>query len=123
MIFALLENSGSDLGFLAYYRASVAERSRNVTQDGSHDSYYYYETDVPKAHEETSFIPGFDLSDPHNQILLYSSIISFLFIFSMIRTVTFFQVCITASIRIHKRMLSAVLRAPLRFFYLNPTGE
>ena len=85
----------------------------------NHNSTFRIINDV---NETSPNFYGFNFYNLNNQIQVYSSIIVFLFIFSMIRTTVFFQICITASINLHNRMLASLIRAPMKFFDLNNSG-
>jgi ABC-type multidrug transport system fused ATPase/permease subunit len=44
------------------------------------------------------------------------------FVFSMIRSISFFVIFLNASIKLHDKMFQAVVRSPLLFFDRNPIG-
>jgi hypothetical protein len=46
-----------------------------------------------------------------------------LFVASVLRTLIFFNICMQASVTLHKLMFSGVLRAPMKFFETNPVGK
>ena len=56
-------------------------------------------------------------------LAVYSAIIVSLLIASMIRTVHFFNLSMTSSVNLHDKMFERLLRAPPRFFDVNPSGE
>jgi ATP-binding cassette subfamily C (CFTR/MRP) protein 4 len=57
------------------------------------------------------------------QIYVYTGIIVGLFVASVVRTLIFFNICMQASVTLHKLMFSGVLRAPMKFFETNPVGK
>lgn len=48
--------------------------------------------------------------------LIYSAIIVGLFIFAILRTVSYFTICMRASVSLHNRIFSSLLQAPIGFF-------
>lgn len=44
-------------------------------------------------------------------------------IFVSLRSIIFFKVCMTSSQKLHDRMFYGLLRAPMRFFDINPSGR
>lgn len=56
-------------------------------------------------------------------IVIYSSLIAVLFVCAILRSVTFFAICMRASIRLHNRIFVRLLRAPIAFFDSNPAGR
>uniref|UniRef100_T1IZ26 Uncharacterized protein n=1 Tax=Strigamia maritima TaxID=126957 RepID=T1IZ26_STRMM len=59
----------------------------------------------------------------NNYIYIYSGTMGGMFIFSLLRTVTFFLMCNHASVVLHNKMFQCILRAPTRFFDSNPIGR
>lgn len=57
------------------------------------------------------------------QIWIYCGIIGGLFVVSLMRSVGFFQMCMSASVNLHKRLFAGILRAPMRFFEVNSVGK
>ena len=60
--------------------------------------------------------------DTYTGIYVYSMLISGVLFFSLVRAAHFFNICVTASVTLHNRMLHAVTRAPLLFFERNSVG-
>ncbi|ODN02112.1 Multidrug resistance-associated protein 4 [Orchesella cincta] len=58
------------------------------------------------------------------QVYTYSGIIVALFAASMLRTLLFFSICMTASVNLHDAMFKGIIRSPIRFFeiFLNVIG-
>lgn len=61
--------------------------------------------------------------DTYTGIYVYSILICGVFVFSLIRTIHFFLICMLSSIKLHNQMFDAVIRAPLVFFDRNPVGN
>lgn len=54
---------------------------------------------------------------------IYSVIIILLFIFTLLRSVTVFKLCATASQNLHDAMFRGLISTKLRFFETNPSGR
>ncbi len=64
-----------------------------------------------------------DNIDTNTGIYVYTILIVGVFIFSLIRTVHFFILCMKSSVKLHDQMFHAAIRAPLLFFDRNPVGK
>lgn len=62
-------------------------------------------------------------SEREMEVWIYSGIIGVLFVISLIRTAGFLTMCLTSSVNLHKMLFNGVLRAPMRFFEINPVGK
>ena len=56
-------------------------------------------------------------------ILIYAGLIIALFVLALMRTISFFVMCMKSSIKLHNKMFSTILRAPIYVFDVNPVGE
>ncbi|XP_056647583.1 probable multidrug resistance-associated protein lethal(2)03659 [Diorhabda sublineata] len=56
-------------------------------------------------------------------LFIYISLIVFTVIFSIIRSIAFFNYCIKASIRLHSTMFTKVIHSPMSFHNSNPSGR
>jgi ATP-binding cassette subfamily C (CFTR/MRP) protein 4 len=56
-------------------------------------------------------------------IYIYSVIIGSLIIITLVRSVTFFTICMRASTRLHDNMFGSITRATMRFFNTNSAGR
>ncbi|KAJ3655115.1 hypothetical protein Zmor_014255 [Zophobas morio] len=56
-------------------------------------------------------------------IIIYSVIIGALIIITLVRSITFFSVCMRASTRLHDNMFASITRATMRFFNTNSAGR
>lgn len=55
-------------------------------------------------------------------IYIFSGLVGALFIFSLVRTTTFFSICMASSITLHNSLFECLIRAPVTFFDANPIG-
>ncbi|GFQ66173.1 hypothetical protein TNCT_86261 [Trichonephila clavata] len=62
------------------------------------------------------------VNTPFN-LSVYAILVLIVFILSLLRTTTFFQMCMKASRTLHNRMFRCVLRSPVSFFDINPVGN
>ncbi|GFR25464.1 hypothetical protein TNCT_434851, partial [Trichonephila clavata] len=62
------------------------------------------------------------VNTPFN-LSVYAILVLIVFILSLLRTTTFFQMCMKASRTLHNRMFRCVLRSPVSFFDSNPVGR
>lgn len=58
-----------------------------------------------------------------NDIIIYSSLVGALFVTTVLRSVTFFVICMTASVNLHNKIFARLLRAKTAFFDSNPAGR
>ena len=65
---------------------------------------------------------AFSLST-HQRIGIYGGIVTFSFIFVIMRAVLCYLIILAASRSLHSKMLTAILRAPILFFDTNPVGK
>lgn len=61
-------------------------------------------------------------TDESTNTMIYSSLIIGQFVAMIIRSATFFTMCIYASVNLHNRIFYCLMRAPISFFDANPTG-
>ncbi|KAJ6216249.1 hypothetical protein RDWZM_007406 [Blomia tropicalis] len=62
-------------------------------------------------------------TDESTNTMIYSSLIIGQFVAMIIRSATFFTMCIYASVNLHNRIFYCLMRAPISFFDANPTGR
>lgn len=55
-------------------------------------------------------------------IIILSVLVGVLFILSLVRTTTFFTICMRSSINLHNSLFECLIRAPITFFDNNPIG-
>ncbi|XP_035217642.1 multidrug resistance-associated protein 4-like isoform X2 [Stegodyphus dumicola] len=61
--------------------------------------------------------------DMHKNLYVYAGLVLTVFLLSLVRTTSFFQMCMKASITLHNKMFRCVLRSPVSFFDSNPVGR
>lgn len=84
---------------------------------------YYENIHLQEKNGNHTFEKSWMISEEQNtNIIIYSVLVIVLFFFCIIRTVTFFTTCMRASVRLHNRLLSSVIRAPIAFFDKYPIG-
>ena len=54
---------------------------------------------------------------------IYTCLVSAAFVFAILRGYVFFRVCLSSSEKLHDKMITCALRAPLLFFDTNPAGR
>ena len=67
-------------------------------------------------------LSGDQMRDHFFNLGVFSAIVLSLVVFSMIRTVHFFYMCMSSSVNLHNSVFHKLLRAPCRFFDTNPVG-
>lgn len=60
--------------------------------------------------------------EEHINIITYSGLVVGGFVLSIIRTVTYFVICMNASVNLHNRIFSSLIQAPIVFFDKTPIG-
>uniref|UniRef100_T1IW00 Uncharacterized protein n=1 Tax=Strigamia maritima TaxID=126957 RepID=T1IW00_STRMM len=94
--------------WLAYWTNSVQEQAaRRVALNG---------TIVDKK-------ALFKDDNEERNLSIYAVLLVCLFVFSFVRCLLFYYLCVAASINLHKRTFNAVLRSPIAFFDANPVGR
>ncbi|CAG2165685.1 unnamed protein product [Oppiella nova] len=68
---------------------------------------------------------GHDISDSDQSrgIIIYAALIGALFVTALMRTTTWFAMCMRASINLHNSIFMRLLRAPIAVFDNNPVGR
>jgi len=61
--------------------------------------------------------------DTATGVYIYSFLIVTFFFFTLIRTIQFFSICMSASIKLHNRMFKSIIRSKVVFFDQNPVGK
>ena len=64
-----------------------------------------------------------DESRQTTDIIIYSALVAALFVTTILRSVFFFVICMTASVNLHNKIFARLLRAQLAFFDANPAGR
>lgn len=98
-----VHHDSNDTGGLRSKRESFIDLERNIIHLTLNSSFWHFS-------RETS-------------IYIYSIIIIGLVIISLIRSFTFFTICMRASTKLHGNMFNSITRATMRFFNTNPSGR
>ncbi|XP_041354291.1 ATP-binding cassette sub-family C member 4-like [Gigantopelta aegis] len=61
--------------------------------------------------------------DSNTNLYIFSGIVGSVFLFGLLRALLFFKIAIDASQKLHNRMFTNILRAPVVFFDANPVGR
>jgi len=61
--------------------------------------------------------------DTYTGMYVFTGMVFGVFLFSLIRTIHFFVMCMSSSVTLHNKMFHALIRAQLQFFDLNPVGK
>lgn len=77
----------------------------------------------PANASQLEFNPEMNRSQHYFNLGIYAAIVIVLCIFSMVRNLFFFYLCMSASINLHNSMFNKIIRAPCRFFDVNPIGR
>lgn len=64
-----------------------------------------------------------DEDEQRMDIIIYSVIIAVLFLSTVIRSMTFFAICMRASESLHNSIFARLLKAPMAFFDTTPSGQ
>lgn len=72
---------------------------------------------VQNAYYESAGLSRYDC------IYIYTGMVIALVVVSLLRSFMFFTMAMRASTRLHNNMFSAITRAPMRFFHVNPSGR
>ena len=80
-----------------------------------------YEEEI--FNNQTVQLPIIISTDRNTNIYIYTGIVLTLFVFSLIRTTTFFTICMRSSVNLHKRLFNSLIHAPISFFDENPIGR
>ena len=75
------------------------------------------------SNNKTIQLPSVISKDRNTNIYIYTGIVVTLFVFSLVRTTTFFTMCMRSSINLHKKLFNSLIRAPISFFDQNPIGR
>ncbi|KAH0544123.1 probable multidrug resistance-associated protein lethal(2)03659 [Cotesia glomerata] len=74
------------------------------------------------SHAENS-TSGLSENDRYICIYIFSALTVLTIVLSLVRSFAFFELCVTASKRLHDKMFRNISRATMRFFNTNPSGR
>nr|CAI5863362.1 unnamed protein product [Callosobruchus analis] len=93
----------------------------NVTDEMSNMSQHLHPSDIYDEFlykNQTYYLFKTDIA-----ISMYGLLILLIILFTIARSLMFFKMCMLSSINLHRRMFTALLNAPMRFFSINPSGR
>ncbi|XP_037509647.1 ATP-binding cassette subfamily C member 4 isoform X1 [Rhipicephalus sanguineus] len=116
--------NGSDF-WLTYWTGQSEGAARAVMLNGTDAAVGETTTVLNRTENRTSAWTDWwsSLDTVTYNVLVYAIIIGGLLLSSMARTVAFFVMCMRASVNLHNRMFNCIIRAPIRFFDINPIGR
>ncbi|XP_057661013.1 probable multidrug resistance-associated protein lethal(2)03659 isoform X1 [Diorhabda carinulata] len=88
----------------------------DVLMEQNFDDFFIYSIRYAKP-----FNPGF--LNTNNCIIIYSCIIGAVIVVTILRSITFFKVCMKASIRMHNTMFTKICNGTMLFFNTNSSGR
>ncbi|XP_045033103.1 ATP-binding cassette subfamily C member 4 isoform X4 [Daphnia magna] len=119
--------SGSDYWLTLWTNAEELRATHsNVTENSTYipvtENGFF---NVTSGTEETAVFSGawWKNPDTYTGVYVFTILIICVFIFSFIRTIHYFMMCMISSINLHNRMFQSVIRTPLLFFDQNPVGR
>lgn len=92
---------------MAHFRTNEEEMKMNYESENIH-------LNVTSA---TPYVDSF------LNVYIYIGLVGGAFLLGLCRTVLFFWICTSASVVLHNRMFSSIIRSPMTFFDNNPIGE
>lgn len=86
-------------------------------------THYHQNMDIKKINQNFTFNKSSLIdSNENNNLIIYSSLVSCLFLFSLLRTSLLFTICMRASVNLHNRLFESLIRAKISFFNKTPIG-
>ncbi|XP_011505092.1 PREDICTED: multidrug resistance-associated protein 4-like isoform X1 [Ceratosolen solmsi marchali] len=120
-ILAQLATSGCDF-WLGFWTRKEEERLRNFIIDTNSSSCMT--TQMIENMENTWFYKKYKLYlNISTTVFIYTILIVGSIVMSTVKNILFCKVCMNASKTLHNAMFSALLKAPMRFFDVNPSGR
>ncbi|XP_049951176.1 probable multidrug resistance-associated protein lethal(2)03659 isoform X3 [Schistocerca serialis cubense] len=98
------------------YWANSEEVLQSLSQENKTSLALYNETEPDLS--QHGWLPSRDTS-----VYIYSAIIGATILITILRSISFFILCIRASMRLHNQMFIGVTRATMHFFNNNPSGR
>ena len=88
------------------------------------DPESYNTTAYPeKEGDSSAYTEWLEELDTYTGIYVFTILTAGLFVFSLIRAIHFFVMCMKSSVNLHNSMFQSIIRAPLLFFDCNPVGK
>lgn len=109
---------------LISYRTRQEEKRRRmyIEETNSSDCLSIESFDSVTKSSYSNFKPP-DYLESETAIYVYGFLILGSIIWSTAKNVVFYKICMNASKNLHDTMFSCLLRAPMRFFDINPSGR
>ena len=79
--------------------------------------------DVDSTNQTTTASNWMENIDTHTGVYVYSILVGCLFVFTLVRTTHFFQICMSSSAMLHNKMFKSIIHTQLAFFDQNPVGK
>ncbi|XP_047107045.1 ATP-binding cassette sub-family C member 4-like [Schistocerca piceifrons] len=112
-------NSLLDTNSSAVYDELLTEN--NMTSQGNKTFNVMEFVTTNNETNQDSLLSG--LYETETLIYMYVAIIVGLLVIAFTRSLTFYNICIKASRKLHDTMFTNLMRAPMRFFNTNPSGR
>ncbi|XP_076254946.1 putative multidrug resistance-associated protein lethal(2)03659 isoform X2 [Rhynchophorus ferrugineus] len=125
-LFAQIISTVSDYYITWWVNAEAIKKTRNETAEEQRNiSQAYNSTLVSNEETSVSAFQEFWISNMTENLYIsfYSAIIVIVIIFSLGRSMLFFNFCIQASRKLHNGMFDKIVYAKMRFFNTNPSGR
>lgn len=91
-----------------------------ISQEEKRLTYSNNTTKFDFIHEESG---SYDVLSTKICIIVYSVMIATIFLVAIARSISFYNVCIKASRKLHDNMFKALISTTMRFFNINPPGR
>nr|CAD7398178.1 unnamed protein product [Timema poppensis] len=96
----------------SYYQSPEFQYDLNTTKNNA-----------SAKESEIFLLPVEDLLSTQLCLYIYTGIVVFLIVIAFVRSFTFYTVCMRSSVSLHNDMFNSVIRTPVRFFDVNPSGR
>jgi ABC-type multidrug transport system fused ATPase/permease subunit len=64
-----------------------------------------------------------EMLSTHTYLYIYTSIVTMLFVVTIIRSFTFYKYCMRCSSKLHNSMFNSIIHTNMQFFHTNPSGR
>ncbi|CAG2172915.1 unnamed protein product, partial [Oppiella nova] len=89
----------------------------------SHGILHYSDIWLTKWTDKNQIASVIDHDTRNYYVYIYSGLIGALFVTALMRSTTWFMMCMQASVNLHNSIFSRLLRAPIAVFDNNPVGQ
>ncbi|OAD54851.1 hypothetical protein WN48_06051, partial [Eufriesea mexicana] len=87
------------------------------------ETRHYYLTQIKLNITNDTSTEHLNISSMYNYMYIYTAIVVGLFCIGITRSLTFYNVCILCSQKLHDMAFNALIRTSMRFFDINPSGR